>query len=118
MTAGTSGPPDKEPDPWTNEAGVISDNGVTWRYQGTLPALSDLYNYIGVEDTVNKKCPPLPGEKCYDKSTNKYGYYVIYKKWIDFDPTTKTASTSTNQNILKVTIKNDAGEQVTAMFFK
>jgi hypothetical protein len=43
---------------------------------------------------------------------------VIYKKWIDFDPTTKTASTSTNQNILKVTIKNDAGEQVTAMFFK
>jgi len=121
MTAGTSGPPDKEPDPWTNEAGVISDNGVTWKYQGDLMKLSALKDYIGVDFTVNnnKKCatPPISTERCYDKSTNKYGYYVKENKWIDFD-TTKTAIDSNNQNILKVTIKNDAGEQVTAMFFK
>ena len=125
-TAGTSGPPDKEPDPWTNEIGVIiNDNGVKWTYQGTLMTLSALKDYIGVEDTGNKKCPPLPGERCYDKSTNfllhpnqfGYGYYVFKNGWIDFDSTTKTASTSTNQNILKVTIKNDAGETVTALFF-
>jgi len=42
---------------------------------------------------------------------------VIENGWIDFDLTTKTASTSTNQNILKVTIKNDADETVTALFF-
>jgi len=110
-------PPWTAPSPFTNPTGAFNDNGVTWTYQGILPSLSDLYNYIGVVDTVNKKCPPLPGEKCYDQSTNQYGYYVIENGWIDFDPITKTASTSTNQNILKVTIKNDAGETATALFF-
>jgi prepilin-type N-terminal cleavage/methylation domain-containing protein len=90
--------------------------------QGPLPPLIDssmnnLYTFIGAPDPSNKKCANLPNEKCYDQSTNKYGYYVIENGWIDFDLTTKTASTSTNHNILKVTIKNDEGETVTALFF-
>jgi prepilin-type N-terminal cleavage/methylation domain-containing protein len=117
---GTSGSISQEP-PWT-PTGVFNDNGVTWRYQGPLPPLIDssmnnLYTFIGAPDPSNKKCANLPNEKCYDQSTNKYGYYVIENGWIDFDLTTKTASTSTNHNILKVTIKNDEGETVTALFF-
>jgi type II secretory pathway pseudopilin PulG len=115
-TQGTSGL--TEPDPWTT--GVISDGAnVKWTYQGDLMKLNQLKTYIGAEDTVNKKCatPAIPTEKCYDKSTKLYGYYVIENKWIDFDPATKIETASTNQNTLKVTIKNDAGETLTSLFF-
>jgi prepilin-type N-terminal cleavage/methylation domain-containing protein len=117
--AGTSGL--IEPDPWTTGTMPL-DGNVQWTYQWTLPPLIDsstnnLYTFIGAPDPSNKKCANRPNERCYDQSTNKYGYYVIENGWIDFDPITKTASTSTNQNILKVTIKNDAGETATALFF-
>jgi hypothetical protein len=59
-----------------------------------------------------------------DKSTKQYGYYVTERKWIDFDPNTKTelVNESSNHNILKVTIsaKDDSGKTiavVTALFF-
>jgi type II secretory pathway pseudopilin PulG len=116
-----------EPDPWTT---VTVSDGATgnliWTYQGglNLMTLSALSAYVGVVDTVNKKCAsnPIPPEKCYDKSTNQYGYYVTENKWIDFDPVTKTEINSSNQNILKVTIsaKDDTGKTVavvTALFF-
>jgi prepilin-type N-terminal cleavage/methylation domain-containing protein len=118
---GTSDPTEPA---WT-QGGVVTEviGGVQWTYQGDLMKLSELYGYIGVKDTVNKKCasPSIPPEKCYDKSTNQYGYYVTEKKWIDFD-TTNTEFESGNNNILKVTIsgKDDSGSTVaavTALFF-
>ncbi|MGA2330895.1 MAG: hypothetical protein ABSG75_03970 [Syntrophales bacterium] len=108
-----------EPDPWTT--GIVPDGAtgnLKWTYQGglNLMTLSALSAYVGVVDTVNKKCTsnPTPPEKCYDKSANQYGYYVTENKWIDFDPVTKTEIDSSNQNILKVTIsaKDDTGKTV------
>ena len=122
---GTSGPPDKEP-AWTKEAAISEDSPstVVWQYKGDLMTLSALKDYIGVVDTVNKKCASIPSERCYDKSTKQYGYYVTERKWIDFDPITKTepVNESSYQNILKVTIsaKDDSGSTVavvTALFF-
>jgi Tfp pilus assembly protein PilE len=98
-----------EPDPWTT--GIIVDNTVRWAYQLTpaLLTLSDLNNKIGAVDNNNKKL-------VYDKSTHQYGYYVIENNWIDFN-NSNTEIGSTNKNILKVTIKNDSGETLTALFF-
>jgi type II secretory pathway pseudopilin PulG len=106
--AGVSG--STEPDPWIK--GPVTDNTVQWAYQmaPALLTLSALKNKIGAEDANNKKY-------VYDKSTRQYGYYVINNKWIDFDPSTRIEIDSSNQNILKVTIGNDNGERITALFF-
>jgi type II secretory pathway pseudopilin PulG len=98
-----------EPDPWTT--GTIVDNTVRWTYQSTpaLLTLNQLYNKIGAEDINNKKLT-------YDKSTHQYGYYVIKNNWIDFN-SSNTEIGSTITNILKVTIRNDNGETLTALFF-
>jgi len=96
---------------WTTGATPINDNTVQWTYQSTpsLMTLSELETNIEAVDGIKKNK--------YDKSTHQYGYYVVEKKWIDFDPTTKIETASANKNILKVTIKNDGGETVTALFF-
>lgn len=96
---------------WTTGT-IPLDGSVQWTYQSTpkLMTLSELKNKIGTEDTTNKKLD-------YDKSTNQYGYYVKENKWIDFDPSTRIEADSINQNILKVTMKNEAGETATALFF-
>ena len=101
-----------EPDPWTTGTIPIPDNTVQWTYQSApaLLTLTLLRNKIGVEDNNNKKT-------VYDKSTHQYGYYVIKNNWIAYDPNTKTEISSTIQNILKVTIRNDNGETLTALFF-
>jgi hypothetical protein len=101
-----------EPAPWTNTATLINDGGVKWQYQSTPPLLTikTLKDKIGVEDEANKKY-------VYDKSTKQYGYYVIENRWIDFDSSTKTEIISNDQNILKVTIKNDSGEKLRVLFF-
>ena len=117
-----------EPDPWTKAPVIGEGSGststVVWQYQGdlNLMTLSALNAYIGVVDTGNKKCASIPSERCYDKSTNQYGYYVTENKWIDFEPITKTEMPSSNQKILKVTIsaKDGLGKTVavvTALFF-
>lgn len=108
---GTSG--STEPDPWTT--GVIPlDNSVQWIYQPTplLLTLSQLKNKIGAVDTINKKYG-------YDKSTHQYGYYVSDNNWIYFDSSNNINNSTdpSDQNILKVTIKNDLGETITALFF-
>jgi type II secretory pathway pseudopilin PulG len=123
--AGTSGSTDKEP-AWTKEA-AISENSpstVVWQYKGDLMTLSALRDYIGAVDTGNKKCASIPSERCYDKSTKQYGYYVTERKWIDFDPNTKTelVNEKINKNIINVKFsqKHDSGETVavvTALFF-
>jgi type II secretory pathway pseudopilin PulG len=86
-----------EPDPWTTGTIPIPDNTVQWTYQ-SAPALLTL--------TLLR-----------NKSTHQYGYYVIKNNWIAYDPNTKTEISSTIQNILKVTIRNDNGETLTALFF-
>lgn len=109
-TTGGSSHATKEPG-WTTGATPINDNTVQWTYQSTpsLMTLSGLETNIEAVDGIKKNK--------YDKSTHQYGYYVAEKKWIDFDPTTKIETASANKNILKVTIKNDAGETLTALFF-
>jgi len=107
--AGASG--SAEPDPWTT--GVIPlDNNVRWEYQSSplLLTLETLKSKIGTEDASTKKDE-------YDKSTRQSGYYVIENRWIDFDPSTKTETSTNDHNILKVTIQNDSGETLTALFF-
>lgn len=109
--AGTSG--STEPDPWTMDTELgIPDNDVLWEYQSSplLLTLETLKSKIGAEDAATKKVE-------YDKSTRKSGYYVIENRWIDFDPSTKTETSTNDHNILKVTIQNDSGETLTALFF-
>ena len=100
-----------EPDPWTTGTIPIPDNTVQWTYQSApaLLTLTQLSNKIGAEDNNNKKT-------VYDKSTHQYGYYVIKNNWIDFN-SSNTEIGSTITNILKVTIRNDNGETLTALFF-
>jgi prepilin-type N-terminal cleavage/methylation domain-containing protein len=108
-TAGTSST--TEPG-WTTGATAISDGAtLKWTYQSTpaLMTLVELETNIGAVDTTKKYK--------YDKSTHQYGYYVDEKKWIDFDLTTKIETASANKKILKVTIRNDAGEKITSLFF-
>jgi len=90
----------------------IPDNDVLWEYQSSplLLTLETLKSKIGAEDAATKKVE-------YDKSTRKSGYYVIENRWIDFDPSTKTETSTNDHNILKVSIRNDAGETLTALFF-
>jgi len=91
---GTSG--SAEPSNWpTASAATVNDGGVTWTESGSLPTLNTLQN------NVNNKI---------------YGTYdVVHNAFIQF-PVGSDAETAGGSNILKVTIRNDQGETLTALF--
>jgi prepilin-type N-terminal cleavage/methylation domain-containing protein len=123
-TAGTSG--SSEPI-WTgNQNDAITDNTITWECQGALLTLSAFKNKIGASDSANKKydyghcgstCTSnsdcLSGSICDGEC--KYGYYVIENKYIAFDASNIEYDV-TSGDILKVTIRNDNGETLSALF--
>jgi len=91
---GTSG--SVEPGNWpTASAATVSDGGVTWTESGSLLTLSNL------QTNINNK---------------NYGTYdVVHNAFIEF-PVGSDAETVGGSNILKVTIRNDQGETLTALF--
>ena len=91
---GTSG--SIEPSNWpTASAATVNDGGVTWTESGSLLTLSNL------QTNINNK---------------NYGTYdVVHNAFIEF-PVGSDAETVGGSNILKVTIRNDQGETLTALF--
>jgi len=91
---GTSG--SVEPGNWpTASAATVSDGGVTWTESGSLLTLSNL------QTNINNK---------------NYGTYdVVHNAFIEF-PVGSDAETVGGSNILKVAIRNDQGETLTALF--
>ena len=91
---GTSG--SIEPSNWpTASAATVNDGGVTWTESGSLLMLSNL------QTNINNK---------------NYGTYdVVHNAFIEF-PVWSDAETAGGSNILKVTIRNDQGESLTALF--
>jgi type II secretory pathway pseudopilin PulG len=91
---GTSG--STEPINWpTASAATVSDGGVTWTESGSLLTLSNL------QTNINNK---------------NYGTYdIVYNAFIDF-PVGSDMETAGGGNILRVTIRNDQGESLTALF--
>lgn len=91
---GTSG--SIEPSNWpTASAATVNDGGVTWTESGSLLTLSNL------QANINNK---------------NYGTYdVVHNAFIEF-PVGSDAETVGGSNILKVTIRNDQGETLTALF--
>lgn len=114
-TAGTSGA--TEPNWPLNSAGTVTDNGITWTESGspwTSAFLSTLRVNIGAEGS--------------DQTANNYGknpdgttytrYNVVRNRFTQFVNDIDQDSDASGANkILKVTLKNDNGETLTALFF-
>ena len=104
-SAGTSGPTE----PIWPESGTVTDNTVTWTEIGrlrTLLPLSTLQTRIGAEDS---------------NQDNAYGkYHVVRNRFTHFNDAgvdLDSDDSGANANkILKVTLRNDSGETLTALF--
>jgi prepilin-type N-terminal cleavage/methylation domain-containing protein len=120
--SGTSSAPGSEPD-WPR-SGTVNDNGITWTESGRLRVdngvspsempLATLKSQIGAEGSV--------------QNTNDYGKYpdgitytkytVVKNRFIQFDASGNEIDDATGvNNILKVTLQNETGETLTALFF-
>jgi len=93
---------------WPLRAGTtVTDDSVTWAWGGRLRDLRSLTNLqtsIGAEGT---------------DQDNSYGkYYVAKNGFTQFvNDVDQDSDSSGANNILKVTLRNDSGETVTALFF-
>ena len=95
---------------WTT---TVPDNTIsTWTESGRLRALDTLSNNIGVEGT--------------DQTNNNYGknsdgtyqkYHVLRNGFVQFDNNNGEVADTTVKKILKVTLKIENGETLTALFF-
>ena len=111
-TAGTSGT--TEPDWWGSGPDFTEPTGVKWTDSGslkTLLPLPTLRTRIGVEGSV--------------QSANEYGknsdgtyttYTVVVNRFVRFDTNDKEQDDPSG-NMLKVTLRNENGETLTALFF-
>jgi len=86
-------------------SGTVTDGTAVWTENGRVHdanSLTTLKNNIGVEGS---------------SQDNSYGKYSVDKnRFIQFDQTTGNETSSATNDILKVTIKNDIGETMTALF--
>jgi prepilin-type N-terminal cleavage/methylation domain-containing protein len=91
-----------EPLNWpTASATTVNDGGVIWTESGTLPSLTTLQGNIGPQNS---------------HQNNTYGTYdIVYNNFVNF-PVGFDSETTGGSNILKVTIKNDQGGTLTALF--
>jgi type II secretory pathway pseudopilin PulG len=91
---GTSG--SIEPGGWpTASAATVNDGGVTWTESGSLLTLSNL------QTNINNK---------------NYGTYdIVHNAFVQF-PVGSDTETAGGSSILKVAIRNDQGETLTALF--
>jgi prepilin-type N-terminal cleavage/methylation domain-containing protein len=113
-TNGTSG--STEPNWPMNSAGTVTDNGITWTESGspwTSTFLTTLSGRIGTEGS--------------DQTANDYGknpdgttytkYNVVRNRFTQFVNDIDQESDASGANkILKVSLKNDNGETLTALF--
>jgi prepilin-type N-terminal cleavage/methylation domain-containing protein len=114
-TPGTSGT--TEPNWPLNSVGTVADSGITWTERGspwTSAFLTTLKGNIGAEG--------------FDQTANPYGknpdgttytkYNVVRNRFTQFVNDIDQDSDASGANkILKVTLKNDNGETLTALFF-
>jgi prepilin-type N-terminal cleavage/methylation domain-containing protein len=105
------------PNPWliANNA-TVTDGGVIWTEVGTILYSADTTNTI-LKDNLYNYLNNTPGR--YDN--NKNSYTVVETKFIQFNGTSEvdagTSGTSSENNILKVTIKdNNSGSKLTELF--
>ncbi len=90
----------------------MSDGTVKWKESGRL---RDLLSLTTLRDRINE-----------ESSTNAYGkntdgtyttYTVVTNRFIKLDGGSESDDATGNNNILKVTLKNDQGETLTALFY-
>ena len=95
---------------------TLSDGGVTWTEVGTIldsneVATYNLKNYLNPETN--------PGR--YDNNLNSYTVVASETKFIQFNGTNEvdagTSGTSSEKNILKVTIKNNNSTETLTQIF-
>lgn len=93
-----------EPAAWPVSSGsTVNDGTVVWTENGSLPALSVLKASIGAAGS--------------DLKDNDYGkYYVVENKFIKFVSDSEADDASGENKLLKVIIKSDSGERLTALF--
>lgn len=108
-SGGTSGT--TEPNWPLNSAGIVTDNTVTWTESGrvrTLLTLSTLLTRIG----------GTGGGEGSDQD-NAYGkYHVVKNRFTQFvNDVDQDSDASGANNILKITLRNENGETLTALFF-
>jgi prepilin-type N-terminal cleavage/methylation domain-containing protein len=96
-----------EPANWPTSGTTITDNNVTWTCAGrlrTIRPLATLQTSIGAEGT---------------DQDNAYGkYHVVRNRFTQFvNNIDQDSDTSGANRILKVTLKNDSGQTLTALLF-
>ena len=91
-----------EPDwPLNTGAATKTDGSITWTESGTLDTLTTLQGRIGSEGS---------------QQNNAYGtYYVVHNTFIQL-PVGSDSETTGGDKILKVTIGNNQGQTLTALF--
>lgn len=103
-TAGGKSDANAEP-PWLTSSGApVVDGGIGWRESGRLRALLSL-------ETLKRRI----GNEGSDQVNNYGKYHVLENHFIQFVNDSEAEDT-TVKNILKVKLKNEAGETLTALF--
>jgi prepilin-type N-terminal cleavage/methylation domain-containing protein len=115
-SGGTSGSndPQKTTGKWPKTSGaIVSDGALTWTEVGTVLETTE------VTDNLKNYLTNFPGR--YDNNLNSYTVVTSETKFIQFNGTDEvdagTSGTSSEKNILKVTIKNNSStESLTQVF--
>lgn len=100
--------------------GTVVDGDVTWKKYGRLRDLVPLYNPDPNKRNLQKSIG-TEGTTSTAYGANTDGTYTTYtvvtNRFIKLDGGIESDDTAGNKNILKVTLKNDQGETLTAIFY-
>ena len=119
-TAGGTSHATNEPG-WPGGGGTVVDGTVTWTDSGRVRDLVPLYS-----TTNPKNLKQRIGAEGSVQSANEYGknadgtyttYTVVTNRFIKLAGGSESDDTTGNNNILKVTLRNDQGETLTALFY-